>query len=423
MVAHVQQAYAKPRPTLPPWPSPGQTYHEGFDQPYRMTTNQVADPTVWSESWSGWALERSGRNPQVAPWTVPMLSSNATWNLDPQRGTLRMWYRPEYTSGSGPGHLARLLTLVSARDQAIALWWSLTVSADGSCLQLVCETTNGPAACASAPVSFQAGTWHMLTLGYTETNCAVFLDDQEVAVGGGLLTVPPAAAPFSSLIIGSGLSGEVAAGQIEEFAAFTGRPRSARQPVTAFGVDPVWEIQGCWARLNPVAQLGPITPEEEATTREQMVARRAALLTSRQTATETLAVNEGMLALDEGGTSYAQSGDTNLWFLPPVIQGTNIVLTLYSADTNFTSKSYEIYFTSALLNTNTPWSAIAVTGRLGQITFTNPILDDIRLYRAVEGSDWDGDGIPNSMDADPRSTNVGVLTITIQSPTNNSTIY
>ena len=388
-----------------------------------MPTNQVADPSVWAESWSGWALERSSRNPRVAPCAVPMVATNGTWNLDPQRGMLRLWYRPEYTSGSGPGHLARLLTLISARDKAAAIWWTLAVSADGSCLQLLCETDKGSSTCASAPVNFQAESWHLVSLGYTETNCAIFLDDQEVASGGGLLTVPVEAAPFTSLIIGSGLSGEVAAGQIDEFAAFTGRSRSRREPASPFGVDPLWEIQGCWARLSPVAQLGPITPEEEAATRERALARRAELLAARQATAESLASAEGMMRLyGGGGPDYAQTGDTNLWILPPVIEGTNITLTLYSADTNFTTKSYEIYAASAVLASNTFWT-LPVTGILGQITFTIPMVDNIRFYRAFEGSDWDLDGIPNWMDADPRSTNAGALTITIESPTNNSTLH
>ncbi|MBI5386382.1 MAG: hypothetical protein HZA90_17060 [Verrucomicrobia bacterium] len=405
---------AKPRPPQPPWPSSGQIYHEGFDQPYQMPTNQMIDSSVWSESWSGWALERSSRHSRVAPWAVPMLAANGSWNLDPQRGAFRLWYRPEYTSGKGPGHQARLLTLVSVKGKASATWWTLAVSADGACLQLLCETENGPAACASAPVNFQAGSWHLLTLGYTETNCALFIDDQEATVGPGLLTVPVEAAPFTSLLIGSGLSGEVAAGQIDDFAAFTGRSRSRREPASPFGLDVLREVQACWARLSPVAQLGPITPEEEAATRERALAQRAARLAAEQATAESLAATGSMQTFGGGGPDYPEPGETNgLWFLPPLILNTNIVLTLYNADTN---KAYEIYYTSVLLNSNTVWSSLAMTGRLGQITFTNPMTEPVRFYRAAEGSDWDGDTIPNWADADPRSTNLGALTITIESP-------
>ena len=260
---------AKPRAMQPPWPSPGQIYHEGFDEPFFMPTNVVPDPSIWTESWSGWALNRSRESHKAVPWAVPMLATSGSWNLDPERGALRLWYRPDYDSGSGPGHLARLMTLVSARDKTVATWWSLVISRDGACVQLLCETANGPAACASAPVAFQAGSWHLITLGYTETNCALFIDDQEVAEGGGLMTVPSDAAPFTGLLIGSGLSGEVAAGEIEEFAAFTGRTQLPREPASPFGIDPLWEIQGCWVRLSSVAQLGSITPEEEAAMRKR----------------------------------------------------------------------------------------------------------------------------------------------------------
>ena len=361
LLAGVQLTYAKPRPTQPPWPSPGQTYREGFDQPYQMPTNQVIDQSVWSESWSGWALNRSSLAGKIVPWVVPMLATNGAWNLDPQRGTLRLWYRPEYASGSGPGHLARLLTLVSARDKASAVWWTLAVSGDGSCLQLLCETANGPEVCASAPVKFQAGDWHLLTLGYTETNCAIFLDDQEVASGGGLLTVPVEAAPFTSLIIGGGFLGDVAAGQIDEFAAFTGRSRSRRESVSPFGIDPLWEIQGCWARLNPVAQLGPITPEEEAATQERALARRAA----RQATTQERTIAEEMMTLDGGG-DWPEFGETNgFWLDVPVIESTNITLTLINAATN---TAYDIYFTPTFDN-GYSWT-LCTNGSVGQAVFT-----------------------------------------------------
>lgn len=417
------QVQAKPRPVQPPWPSQSQLYREGFNQPYHLSSDQTLDSSTWTESWSGWALNRSSQASKVTPWRVPMLTSNGQWNLDPQRGAFQMWYRPEYKSGSGPGSLARLLTLVSAKGNLSAVWWSLAVSADGTCLQLVCETAKGSESCASVPVSFQAGNWYLLTLGYTETNTALFVDDQQVAEGNGLLTVPEEAVPFTSLLIGSGLSDEVAAGQIEEFAAFTGRSKLRRETLSPFGIDPTWEIQGCWARLNPVTQLGPITPEEETTTRDQVFAQRATLLAARQAAAVSLASSEEMMMLDGGGgPDYPESGDTNLWMLPPLIQGTNLILTLYSAAPGFTNKAYEVYSTSVLLNSNTIWT-LPVTGRLGQINFTNPMIEAIRFYRATEGTDWDGDGILNWMDADPRSTNVGALTITIESPTNNATLY
>ena len=46
----------------------------------------------------------------------------------------------------------------------------------------------------------------------------------------------------------------------------------------------------------------------------------------------------------------------------------------------------------------------------------------LNFFKARAGNDWDADGIPNSQDADPNSTNFGILSITIDNPTNGATI-
>jgi hypothetical protein len=104
---------------------------------------------------------------------------------------------------------------------------------------------------------------------------------------------------------------------------------------------------------------------------------------------------------------------------PPVINGTNATLTLLDGDTN---KSYDIYFVSPLLSSNTPWNLIVALGSQGQTNFTVMVTNLYGCFQAAEGNDWDGDGVLNYMDANPISTNVGVLTITIEAPTNGSLI-
>ena len=101
----------------------------------------------------------------------------------------------------------------------------------------------------------------------------------------------------------------------------------------------------------------------------------------------------------------------------------NISLTLWNADTN---KSYDIYFVSALRNSNTVWQVIAASGQQGQTNFTNfnttAILGDIGFFRAFEGNDWDNDGCPNYMDAQPYNGAVSNLTVTIEFPAHDSNV-
>lgn len=65
-----------------------------------------------------------------------------------------------------------------------------------------------------------------------------------------------------------------------------------------------------------------------------------------------------------------------------------------------------------------------VAGTNSQTNFTVFMGIDTRgFFRAKPCTDCDNDGIPDWLDGDSTRTNVGALTITIESPLNNSTIY
>lgn len=68
-----------------------------------------------------------------------------------------------------------------------------------------------------------------------------------------------------------------------------------------------------------------------------------------------------------------------------------------------------------------PWK-LHLIGAQGQTNFTaNLGVDTIGFFGATAGLDWDQDGVPNWADGNPISTNVGILSITIDSPTAGST--
>lgn len=186
-------AEAKPRPLSPPWPSFGLLTYEGFNQPYGFATNQTIASGVWQESWSGYSLNRQGTT--VTPWAVPMVISNS-FRVEPERGAIRLWYRPDQSSGIGSGDTATLLELVTANGAAREVWWSLVITPDGSEVHLVCQTETGPQSCLQTEVNWEADSWHLITLGFTPTNSALYLDDQLAAVGEGLATIPKEVAPY-----------------------------------------------------------------------------------------------------------------------------------------------------------------------------------------------------------------------------------
>jgi hypothetical protein len=182
-----------------------------------------------------------------------------------------------------------------------------------------------------------------------------------------------------------------------------------------FGLDARWEIGTYYSNNVQVAVKGPITPEEQAAWLERAQAARAARLAAQQEA----AAARLLSPMDSGG-GQLDSYDPNLgfWLLTPQIQnGTNVLLTLTNNDPSI---GYDIYFAPALL-TNAVWNIVA-TGIVGQADFTIPMTSSQGFFRSAIGGDWDGDGVPNWMDAAPTDSTIGVLSITIDSPINGATL-
>ncbi len=100
--------------------------------------------------------------------------------------------------------------------------------------------------------------------------------------------------------------------------------------------------------------------------------------------------------------------------------GTNQVQIVITNGVGYTN--YQIYRTPLLGDTNYPW-VYSATGAVGQTTFTiDKGIDTSGFFRASIGYDLDGDGIPGWMDANDNDPAIGVLSITIDSPTNHAVL-
>lgn len=109
---------------------------------------------------------------------------------------------------------------------------------------------------------------------------------------------------------------------------------------------------------------------------------------------------------------------------PPVLRiaatnGTQLQISITNA---VASTNYEIYRTPLLVNTNFPW-VLYIVGAVGQSNFVADMeAEDAGFFRAGVGSDWDLDGVPNFEDANPLDATIGILSITIDSPTNGASL-
>lgn len=80
--------------------------------------------------------------------------------------------------------------------------------------------------------------------------------------------------------------------------------------------------------------------------------------------------------------------------------------------------NYTIYWTPALDDPDYPWVALT-NNNVGESNFlVNATGWDVGFFKVLIGTDFDGDGWPEWLDAQPQNPAVGILRVTIDSPTN-----
>jgi len=86
-----------------------------------------------------------------------------------------------------------------------------------------------------------------------------------------------------------------------------------------------------------------------------------------------------------------------------------------------TNGVYEVYW-KEFLDSDTDWEWIA-TGTNGQTAFLVDISDtETGFFIALDGGDFDADNVLNIQDARPFDRNIGILTVTIETPANGSNV-
>lgn len=128
------------------------------------------------------------------------------------------------------------------------------------------------------------------------------------------------------------------------------------------------------------------------------------------------------LVVATGSAAILLAGFRCLAVDPPVLtiapMGSNqFSVTITNGDA---TANYELYWAPVLANPSYPFSLLIV-GTQGQTNFSIDAGAWQSLYfRASVGIDWDADGVPNYMDANPNDALIGALTVTIDSPINGS---
>ncbi|EEF58258.1 LamG-like jellyroll fold domain-containing protein [Pedosphaera parvula] len=180
-------------------------------------------PLVWTNldcvpSWDGNALQVDSPNP--AGINYKLIESNGRTNLTLESGTLCLWFKPNWTStnldGTGPGDFGRLIDVGLYTTNAAYGWWSLNLDPAGTYLSFSAQTNGAQATYLCAPIAWTADAWHLITLAYSSSNSALYLDGQLATNGPGVTYWPGPGVLTNGFYLGSDYTGwQQAHGQFE----------------------------------------------------------------------------------------------------------------------------------------------------------------------------------------------------------------
>ena len=113
-------------------------------------------------------------------------------------------------------------------------------------------------------------------------------------------------------------------------------------------------------------------------------------------------------------TAFADAPQPVLSITPLGSNQFSILVTNGVSGTNYT-----LFWTPALVDENWPWQVLEV----GDTNFTVDVGDwPLGFFKVLLGSDPDGDGVTEEYDANSNDPNIGILSVTINSPTNGAVL-
>lgn len=177
---------------------------------------------------------------QIANRTASRLAyreveTNGLPNIYLKRGTVVLWVKPDWNSGTGPGHEGRLLEV---GDQGGTNgWWALHCTTNGSELKFAGKLGNTTTNYLTSPIQWTT-SWVHVALTYTETNSALYVNGTLATNGVGVTLLPEIKTRFmTGLNIGGDATGwNNARGQMDELMIYN-YPLTAADILNLYNAD------------------------------------------------------------------------------------------------------------------------------------------------------------------------------------------
>jgi hypothetical protein len=94
------------------------------------------------------------------------VETNGTVNITCSEGALRFWFKPVWSSGTGPGSEGRLIEVGTQGSNG---WWALHLNTTGTELRFSAETDAVGTNYLSADIGWSSCGWVQIVLNYLNT--------------------------------------------------------------------------------------------------------------------------------------------------------------------------------------------------------------------------------------------------------------
>ena len=140
-----------------------------------------------------------------------VFETNGATNLTVNEGTVMFWFAPSWTGtnegGTGPGQWGRLIDVGTYTTNASNGWWSIYLDPNGANIYIASQTNGAGQTHLSTPIAWTTNRWHLISLTYSPTNSAIYLDGILATNGLPATYLPNAAVLAEGFFVGSDNSG------------------------------------------------------------------------------------------------------------------------------------------------------------------------------------------------------------------------
>lgn len=164
-----------------------------------VNQNKETESTPWG---TGLKVPLSG----TSLLTYRDVETNGSANINVQRGSVRFWIKPAWsTSAGGPGSWARILEVGTYASNG---FWAIHFDPGGTAVFFYSESgLNQGSGFYSAIFSWAIGQWHQVAVTYSASQAKIYIDGVLQGSGAGVMAMPNAAVRALGFSIGTDRSG------------------------------------------------------------------------------------------------------------------------------------------------------------------------------------------------------------------------